>query len=76
QPKLDLWYPKDSPFDLVAYTDNNYARASLDRKSTTGGCQFLRSILISWQYKKQTVVANSKIEAEYVGASSCCGQVL
>nr|GEX39238.1 hypothetical protein [Tanacetum cinerariifolium] len=41
QPKLGLWYLNDSPFDLVAYTDNDYARASLDRKSTTGGCQFL-----------------------------------
>ncbi|GJQ95127.1 putative ribonuclease H-like domain-containing protein [Tanacetum coccineum] len=36
QPKLGFWYPKDSPFDLVAYTDSDYARASLDRKSTTG----------------------------------------
>ncbi|GJY07152.1 uncharacterized mitochondrial protein-like protein, partial [Tanacetum coccineum] len=36
QPKLGLWYPKDSPFDLVAYTGSDYARASLDRKSTTG----------------------------------------
>ncbi|GJS28624.1 putative ribonuclease H-like domain-containing protein [Tanacetum coccineum] len=51
QPKLGLWYPKDSPFDLVAYTDSDYAGASLDRKSTIG-------------------------EAEYVAASSCCGQVL
>ncbi|GJY51820.1 putative reverse transcriptase domain-containing protein [Tanacetum coccineum] len=51
QPKLGLWYPKDSPFDLVAYTDSDYTGASLDRKSTTG-------------------------EAEYVAASSCCGQVL
>ncbi|GJY11554.1 putative ribonuclease H-like domain-containing protein [Tanacetum coccineum] len=76
QPKLGLWYPKDSPFDLVAYTDSDYAGASLDRKSTTGGCQFLRSRLISWQCKKQTVVANSTTEAEYVAASSCCGQVL
>ncbi|GKC06553.1 putative ribonuclease H-like domain-containing protein, partial [Tanacetum coccineum] len=41
QPKLGLCYPKDSPFDLVAYTDSDYAGASLDRKSTTGGCQFL-----------------------------------
>ncbi|GJS30150.1 putative ribonuclease H-like domain-containing protein, partial [Tanacetum coccineum] len=47
QPKLGLWYPKDSLFDLVAYTDSDYAGASLDRKSTTGGCQFLRSRLIS-----------------------------
>nr|GEY45090.1 hypothetical protein [Tanacetum cinerariifolium] len=76
QPKLGLWYPKDSPFDLVAYTNNNYAGASLNRKSTTGGCQFLGCRLISWQCKKQTVVANSTTEAEYVAASSCYGQVL
>ncbi|GJR85773.1 putative reverse transcriptase domain-containing protein [Tanacetum coccineum] len=76
QPKLGLWYPKDSPFDLVAYTDSDYDGASLDMKSTTGGCQFLRSRLISWQCKKQTVVANSTTKAEYVAALSCCGQVL
>ncbi|GJY12576.1 putative ribonuclease H-like domain-containing protein [Tanacetum coccineum] len=74
QPKLGLWYPKDSPFDLVAYPDSDYARASLDRKSTTRGCQFLGCRLISWQWKKQTVVANSIIEAKYVADSSCCGQ--
>ncbi|GKA13182.1 retrovirus-related pol polyprotein from transposon TNT 1-94 [Tanacetum coccineum] len=51
-------------------------RASLDRKSTIEGCQFLRSRLISWQYMKQTVVVNSITEAEYVAASSCYGQVL
>ncbi|GKB88939.1 putative ribonuclease H-like domain-containing protein [Tanacetum coccineum] len=52
QPKLGLWYPKDSPFDLVAYTDSDYAGASLDIKSAIGGCQFLRSRLISRQCKK------------------------
>ncbi|GJS21047.1 putative ribonuclease H-like domain-containing protein [Tanacetum coccineum] len=72
QPKLGLWYPKDSPFDLVAYTDSDYAGASLDRKSTTGGCQFFRCRLISCQCKKQTVFANYTTEAEYVVASSCC----
>nr|GEU57743.1 putative ribonuclease H-like domain-containing protein [Tanacetum cinerariifolium] len=46
-PKLGLWYPRDSPFELVAYTDSDYAGASLDRKSTTGGYQFLGSRLIS-----------------------------
>ncbi|GKB88074.1 uncharacterized mitochondrial protein-like protein [Tanacetum coccineum] len=76
QPKLGLWYPKDSPFDLVAYTDSDYARASLDRKYTTVGCQFLGCRLISWQCKKQIVVANSMTEAEYVASSSYCGQVL
>ncbi|GKB29206.1 hypothetical protein Tco_0868607 [Tanacetum coccineum] len=67
QPKLGLWYPKDSPFDLVAYTDSDYTGASLDKKSTTGGCQFIGCRLISWQFKKQTVVANSITEAEYNG---------
>nr|GEW31210.1 hypothetical protein [Tanacetum cinerariifolium] len=72
---LGLWYPKDSPFDLVAYSDSDYAGASLDRKSTTGGCQFLGCRLISWQCKKQTVVATSSTKAEYVAAASYCAQV-
>ncbi|GJT71838.1 putative ribonuclease H-like domain-containing protein, partial [Tanacetum coccineum] len=74
QRKLGPWYPKDSPFDLVAYTDSDFAGASLDRKSTIGGCQFLRCRLISWQCKKQIVVANSTTEAEYITASNCCEQ--
>nr|GEV31966.1 uncharacterized mitochondrial protein AtMg00810-like [Tanacetum cinerariifolium] len=76
KPNLGLWYPKDSPFDLVAYSDSDYAGASLVRKSTTRGCQFLGRRLISWQCKKQTVVATSSTEAEYVVGSSCCAQVL
>ncbi|GJV79518.1 hypothetical protein Tco_1515388 [Tanacetum coccineum] len=76
QPKLGLWYPKDSPFDLVAYTDSDYAGASLDRKSITGGCQFLGCRLISWQCKKKTVVVNSTTEVEYIAASNCYGHVL
>ncbi|GKC36535.1 putative ribonuclease H-like domain-containing protein [Tanacetum coccineum] len=44
---LGLWYSRDSPFELVAYTDNDYAGATQDRKSTTGGCQFLGNRLIS-----------------------------
>nr|GFA99155.1 putative reverse transcriptase, RNA-dependent DNA polymerase [Tanacetum cinerariifolium] len=76
QPNLGIWYPKDSPFDLVAYTDSVYAGASLDRKSTTRGCHFLGCRLISWWCKKQIMVANSTTEAEYVDASSCYGQVL
>ncbi|GJS65231.1 putative ribonuclease H-like domain-containing protein [Tanacetum coccineum] len=76
QPKLGLWYPRDSPFELEAYSDSDYGGASLDRKSTTGGCQFLGRRLISWQCKKQTIVANSTTEAEYVAAANCCGQVL
>nr|GEX63679.1 ribonuclease H-like domain, reverse transcriptase, RNA-dependent DNA polymerase [Tanacetum cinerariifolium] len=66
KPQLGLWYPKDLPFNLVAYSDSDYDRASLDKKSITGGCQFLGCRLISWQCKKHTVVATSSIKAEYV----------
>nr|GFA57984.1 hypothetical protein [Tanacetum cinerariifolium] len=76
QPKLSLWYPRESAFDLEAYSDSDYAGADLDRKSTTGGCQFLDRRLISWQCKKQTIVATLTIVAEYVAAVSCCRQVL
>ncbi|GKA17401.1 putative ribonuclease H-like domain-containing protein, partial [Tanacetum coccineum] len=65
KPKLGLWYPRVSSF-------GDYAGANLDRKSTTGGCQFLGRRLISWQCKKQTIVATSTTEAEYVAAASCC----
>ncbi|GKA06268.1 putative ribonuclease H-like domain-containing protein [Tanacetum coccineum] len=74
QSKLGLWYPRDLPFELEAYSDSDYGGASLDRKSTTGGCQFLGRRLISWQCKKQTIVANSTTEAEYVAAANCYGQ--
>ncbi|GKE76207.1 hypothetical protein Tco_1542327, partial [Tanacetum coccineum] len=76
EPRLGLWYPRDSPFELEAFSDSDYVGASLDRKSTTSGCQFLGRRLISWQCKKQTIVANSTTEAEYVAATYCCGQVL
>nr|GEY84917.1 hypothetical protein [Tanacetum cinerariifolium] len=58
-----LMYLTSSRPDII-----NYAGASLDRKSTTEGCQFLGCRLIFWQCKKQTVVATSSTEAEYVDA--------
>ncbi|GJU68964.1 putative ribonuclease H-like domain-containing protein [Tanacetum coccineum] len=74
QPKLGLCYPRDLPFDFEAFSNNDYVGASLNRKSTTKGCQFLSKRLISWQCKKQTIIANSTTEAEYVAAANCCGQ--
>nr|GEX11175.1 uncharacterized mitochondrial protein AtMg00810-like [Tanacetum cinerariifolium] len=47
QPKLGLWYPRDSPFDLEAYSDSDYAGENLDKKSIIGGRQYLGRRLIS-----------------------------
>ncbi|GKF49427.1 hypothetical protein Tco_0142678 [Tanacetum coccineum] len=52
KPNLGLWYPRESPFALEAFSDSDYTGANLDRKSTTSRCQFLRRRLISWQCKK------------------------
>ncbi|GJX12800.1 ribonuclease H-like domain-containing protein [Tanacetum coccineum] len=77
KPKLGLWYPKESSFDLEAYYDSDYAGANLDKKSTTGGCQFLvAGDLISWQCKKHQLWQLLLTEAEYVAAAHYCGQVL
>ncbi|GJZ78970.1 putative ribonuclease H-like domain-containing protein [Tanacetum coccineum] len=74
KPKLGLWYPRESSFDLDPLRCD-YAGAIFDR-ITIRGCQFLGRRLITWQCKKQTIVATSTTEAEYVAAASCCGQVL
>ncbi|KAJ9542162.1 hypothetical protein OSB04_028668 [Centaurea solstitialis] len=75
-PNLDLWYSKDSGFDLTAYSDSDFAGCKIDRKSTTGGCHLLGGKLVSWTSKKQNSVSTSTAEAEYVAAGICCAQVL
>ncbi|GMI98499.1 hypothetical protein HRI_003519200 [Hibiscus trionum] len=75
-PTLGLWYPKDSTFSLHAFSDADYGGCKIDRKSTSGTCQFLGSMLVSWFSKKQNSVALSTTEAEYISLGSCCAQVL
>jgi hypothetical protein len=75
-PNLGLWYPKGSHFELFGYSDADYAGCKVDRKSTSGTCQFLGWSLISWSSKKQNFVALSMAEVEYVTAGSCCAQLL
>jgi hypothetical protein len=75
-PNLGLWYPKGSRFELLGYLDADYAGCKVDRKSTSGTCQFLGWSLVSWSSKKQNSVALSTAEAEYVTAGSCCAQLL
>ena len=73
---LGLWYPRGGDLSLVGYTDADYAGYKVDRKSTSGTCQFLGPSLISWHSKKQTSVALSTAEAEYIAAGACCAQLL
>nr|GEW92126.1 putative ribonuclease H-like domain-containing protein [Tanacetum cinerariifolium] len=74
--RSSLWYPKDSFFDLTAYSDTDHARCHLDRKSTYGSVQFLGDKLVCWSSKKQNYMSISTAESEYVAVSSCCAQVL
>nr|GFA62115.1 retrovirus-related Pol polyprotein from transposon TNT 1-94 [Tanacetum cinerariifolium] len=73
---LGLWYPKDFGFDLTANSNADHAGCHLDRKSTSGGVQFLGDKLVCWSSKKQNCVSISTAEFEYVAVSSCCAQVL
>jgi hypothetical protein len=74
--KFGLWYPKGSTFDLIGYSDADWAGCKIDRKSTLGTCQFLERSLVSWASKKQNSVALSTAEAEYIAAGHCCAQLL
>jgi hypothetical protein len=75
-PYIGLWYPKGSTFNLIRYSDSDYAGCKVDRKRTSGTCQFLGRSLVSWSSKKQTSVALSTVEAGYVAAAQCCAQLL
>ena len=73
---MGLWYPKDSGFNLTAFSDADHAGDQIEAKSTSGGAQFLGEKLVSWSSKKQDCTALSTAEAEYVSLSACCAQVL
>jgi hypothetical protein len=71
-----LWYPKGLNFELIGYSDSDYAGCKVERKSTSGIGQLLGRSLVSWSSKKQNSVALSTAEAEYISAGSCCAQML
>nr|GFC17912.1 copia protein [Tanacetum cinerariifolium] len=74
---MGLWYPKDTGFELTAFSDSDHAGCLDLRKSTSGGIQFLcGDKLVSWSSKKQDCTSMSFAEAEYVYLSACCAQVL
>ncbi|GJV19897.1 hypothetical protein Tco_1368917 [Tanacetum coccineum] len=73
---LGLWYPKGSDIETIVYADSDHAGDYVDRKSTSGICTFMRCCLTSWFSKKQTALAISTTEAEYVSAGKACQQAL
>jgi hypothetical protein len=73
---IGLWYRKGAKFELVGYSDSDYAGCKVKRKSTSGTYQLLGRSLISWSSKKQNSVALSTTETEYISAGSCCVQIL
>jgi hypothetical protein len=74
-PYLGLWYPKGAHFELIGYSDVDYARYKVNRKSTSETCQFLGRSIVCWFFKKQNYVAISTVEVEYVTAGSCCARL-
>ena len=73
---LSLWYPRIDMFDFVGICDADYAGDKIDRKSTSDYCTFLGHSLVLGTNKKQSTVALSNAEAEYMATSSCCSQLL
>jgi hypothetical protein len=73
---LGFGTPKGSTFDLIGYSDADWAGCKIDRKSTSGSCQFLGRSLVSWASKKQKSVALSTAKAEYIAVGHCCAQLL
>ncbi|GKF95018.1 hypothetical protein Tco_0284718, partial [Tanacetum coccineum] len=70
-----LWYPKDSGFELTAFSDADHAGCIDTSKSTSGGIQFLGDKLVSWMSKKQDCTAMSSVEAEYMALSASCAHI-
>ncbi|KAL6341068.1 hypothetical protein AAG906_032183 [Vitis piasezkii] len=65
---IGLWYPKGDNFELIGFSDADFAGCRVERKSTSGTCHFLGHSLVSWHSKKQNSVALSTAEAEYIAA--------
>jgi hypothetical protein len=74
--KFEIWYSASSSLDLVGFSDADFAGCGIYRKSTSETCHFLGSSLVCWSSRKQSSVAQSTTEAEYVAAASCCSQIL
>jgi hypothetical protein len=67
--EFGIWYSTSSSLDLVGFSNIDFAGCGIDRKSTSGTCHFLGSSLVCWSSRKQSSVAQSITEAEYVATA-------
>jgi hypothetical protein len=75
-PEFGLWYSSSSVLSLYGYSDADFAGCLLEHKSTSRTCQFLGTSLVSWSSRKQSSVALSTTEVEYIMVASCCSQLI
>ena len=68
---LGLFYRKTNEYKLVGYCDADFTGDRVERKSTFGSFQFLGENMISWSSKRQSTIALSTAEAEYIAAAGC-----
>ncbi|XP_050914653.1 uncharacterized protein LOC127129537 [Lathyrus oleraceus] len=73
---IGFFYKKSKDYNLVGFCDADYAGDRLERKRTSGSCQFLGENIISWSNKRQSTISLSTAEVEYITASGCIPQIL
>jgi len=73
---LVLIYKEQESHTLLGYCDIDYAMDKVERKITSGGCHFIGGNVVSWCSKKQSTIALSNTEAEYISVAICCSQIL
>jgi len=71
-----ICFSRETNLMLAGYSDADWAGNADDRKSTSGGCFYVRTNLVAWMSRKQALISLSTVEAEYIAAGSCCTQLL
>jgi hypothetical protein len=71
-----LWHPRNHNFQLLVYSDVDWANCVDERKNTSGGTFFLGDSLVAWLSKKKGSISLSTTEVEYIATTTCCTQVL
>ena len=72
----DFVFKKTGELDLMIYTNFDYVRSLIDRRSTTGYCTLLGGNLVTWRSRYRIIISKSSTEAEFKALSSGIDEVL